>query len=279
MNNILLIILDSARFDNFKLAKTSNMKQIGKVKFRYSYSSWTSPSHYVFLTGIMPHENPKRVFASEVYKKELIFWRERIGLRGFSFKEFVPHLSLPKVMKELGYRTIGRVSLPVLNQFTTFSTYFDDYKLMEKHNDFAGMVEEIKFERYFPSFWFLNLGETHYPYTLPGEDTTKLPRLHGVHGVFKHLDDLLRHKGDKVKPEKSPRFFNKKTLRLLKEKQITCIEYVDKLMGNLFNKCPKNTWIIIASDHGELFGEDDFFGHGPIFHKKVFEVPFIEGKI
>ena len=35
----------------------------------------------------------------------------------------------------------------------------------------------------------------------------------------------------------------------------------------------------ITADHGELFGESGFFGHGPIMHKKVFEVPLIEGKI
>jgi len=29
----------------------------------------------------------------------------------------------------------------------------------------------------------------------------------------------------------------------------------------------------------ELFGESGFFGHGPIMHKKVFEVPFLEGKV
>ena len=42
-------------------------------------------------------------------------------------------------------------------------------------------------------------------------------------------------------------------------------------------KCPDNTYFIITSDHGELFGEDGFSGHGPIFHEKVFEGPFVEG--
>ena len=28
-----------------------------------------------------------------------------------------------------------------------------------------------------------------------------------------------------------------------------------------------------------LFGESGFFGHGPIMHKKVYEVPFVEGKL
>ena len=42
---------------------------------------------------------------------------------------------------------------------------------------------------------------------------------------------------------------------------------------------PPGTWVTITSDHGELFGEDGFFGHGPICHEKVFEVPFVEGRI
>jgi len=28
-----------------------------------------------------------------------------------------------------------------------------------------------------------------------------------------------------------------------------------------------------------LFGEEGYFGHGPIQHDKVFEVPFVEGKL
>jgi len=43
-----------------------------------------------------------------------------------------------------------------------------------------------------------------------------------------------------------------------------------------FNMCGGST---VTSDHGELFGEEGYFGHGPIMHEKVFEVPFIEGKI
>ena len=40
----------------------------------------------------------------------------------------------------------------------------------------------------------------------------------------------------------------------------------------------KNTYFMIMSDHGELFGEDGYFGHGPIFHEKVFEVFYLEGR-
>ena len=35
-------------------------------------------------------------------------------------------------------------------------------------------------------------------------------------------------------------------------------------MEELFDLVPENTYITITADHGELFGEEGFFGHGPI---------------
>lgn len=276
MNNIIFLIIDSARYDSFVKAKLKNIPKLGKIEKRYSYASWTSPSHYVLLMGLMPHKNPKKIFASEVYKNELSLWTQRIGTE-LSFKNFVPELSLPKVLKTLGYKTIAKVSLPVLNKFTGVSSFFDNYKLMDKHNDFAGMIDEIEFSNSQPYFYFLNVGEAHYPYVLPGENPLDYPKIHGLHGVFKHLDDLVNHTGDQSQPDNQTAFFNKKMLKAFKKKQIVCIEYVDDFMGKLLKKCPANTYFIVTSDHGELFGEKGFFGHGPIMHKKVFEVPFVEG--
>ena len=47
----------------------------------------------------------------------------------------------------------------------------------------------------------------------------------------------------------------------------------------MLDTVPKDTWVTITSDHGELFGEDGYFGHGPIQHEKVFEVFFVEAKV
>jgi glucan phosphoethanolaminetransferase (alkaline phosphatase superfamily) len=35
---------------------------------------------------------------------------------------------------------------------------------------------------------------------------------------------------------------------------------------------------MIMGDHGEAFGEGGYFGHGPVMHEKVFEIPFVEGR-
>jgi arylsulfatase A-like enzyme len=60
---------------------------------------------------------------------------------------------------------------------------------------------------------------------------------------------------------------------------VETVRYLDGVFGRLFEMVPPNTYITVTSDHGELFGEDGYFGHGPIFHEKVFEVPFLEGMV
>jgi hypothetical protein len=266
---IVFIIMDSCRYDTFIAAKTPNMDRIGTVEKRFSYASWTAPSHYAFTMGMMPHKNPRHVFASEVYKEEFALWTNRTGCADIAFRDFLPELSLPKVLHQLGYHTVARVSLPVLNQHTLISKHFDDYKLMDHHNQFAEMVEEITFSQEEPRYYFLNIGETHYPYMLSGKD---LPVISGVHGVFKALGGTPRENA-----AKQGAFFDSKQMQQLFAQQIRCVEYIDDQIGRLMTKSPENTCFIITSDHGELFGEDGFFGHGPIMHEKCFEVPYVEG--
>jgi len=148
--------------------------------------------------------------------------------------------------------------------------------LMEKHNDMRAMLRRMEFSRRRPCFYLLNVGETHYPYALPDEPPEAWPRLSGVHGVFKHLDDQ-REARKAARPQL--KFFNQKQMRLLRRRQIEAVRYVDSVIGELIRQVPDNTYITVTSDHGELFGEDGYFGHGPVQHPKVFEVPFVEGKV
>jgi len=270
--DLIYIIMDSCRFDSWTRARTPNMDRLGEGHQRYSYASWTAPSHHSIFMGQVAHSSPTRILASEVYKKEYAKWVDRLDMPDLSFKSFVPELSLAKVLQKLGYRTNGRVSMPVLNPLTGFGRFFDDYKLMKDHNDFRGMVDGIEFSAAQPSYWFLNLGETHYPYMLKNED---LPVISGVHGVVKGMDEAIARSGDV--PEEEPQFFSAEDMRALHDQQVRCVEYVDGVLGALLDKAPVGTHFIIAADHGECFGEGDYFGHGPVMHEKVFEVPFLEG--
>ncbi len=272
-NNYLLIVFDSCRYDTFVEAKTKVMRKLGAPQKRWSYASWTSPSHFNMLTGLLPHESPKKVYASEYYRKDFLKFNERLGGTGIKFESLVPRLYLPPFLQSIGYKTHARVSLPVLNPATILNSGFDTYKLMEAHNDFPAMLREVKFSEEHPSFYLLNVGETHYPYALASEPRDTWPTLNGVHGVFKHLDQQAT--GGKVRRTT----FNSSKLKELRHRQVAAVSFLDAAMEQLFDTVPRDTYITITSDHGELFGEDGYFGHGPIQHPSVFEVPFLEGKI
>ncbi len=270
--NLIVVTFDSLRYDTWTAAQPQTLKALGAVERRWSYASWTAPSHYNLLMGLLPHTSPPRVYASEYYKQDFLRYSERLGVEGIEFKRLLPSIFLPTYLRNvLGYRTHAMVSMPVLNRNTPINHDFDTYELMPKHNDMAAMLDQMTFDDERPSFYLLNVGETHYPYALPDEDPSQWPRLSGVHGVFKHLDD--------EQPSDEPAFFNDEVLAELRERQVIALRYLDGVMARLFDLVPKNTWIIVTSDHGELFGEDGYFGHGPIAHDKVLEVPFVEGRV
>lgn len=267
-NHIVFIVMDSCRWDSFVAARTPSIDRVGAAEMRYTYASWTAPSHYAFTMGMMPHKSPQHVYASEVYKEDYVQWKARTGNDAVAFKDFLPELSLPRLLRRLGYRTIAKVSMPVLNKHTPISAHFDEYKLMDNHNDFAGMIREMEFPDDEPHYYFLNLGETHYPYMLVGED---LPHVSGVHGVLKAMGS------EKEVASTKGQGFDPALMKRLHQQQIKCVEYIDGLIGKLMAQAPANTWYIVTADHGELFGEGGYFGHGPVMHELCFQVPFVEG--
>jgi hypothetical protein len=271
--NLVVVVLDSLRHDTWLAAPPKSLRGLGQAERRFSYASWTAPSHLNLLMGLLPHTSPPHVYASDYYKQDFLRYSERLGVEGMEFKKLLPSIFLPTYLKHgLGYHTHAMVSMPVLNQHTVINRDFDSYELMPSHNDMGAMVERLEFDPERPSFYLLNVGETHYPYAVPGEDASQWPRISGVHGVFKRLDDA--HAGE---PMGGGEFFDAKAMATLRERQVAALEYLDDVFARLLQKLPEDTWLIVTSDHGELFGEDGYFGHGPILHPKVLEVPFVEG--
>lgn len=279
-NNYVVVVLDSCRYDSLMAAAPTTLLKLGAVRRCWSYASWTAPSHYNLLMGLLPHASPSHVYASEYYQRDFLKYRERLGADDVEFKSLVPRLYLPSFLKHhLGYRTHALVSLPVLNPATLLNTDFDTFTLMPRHNDMAAMLDRLRFSDERPSFYLLNVGETHYPYAQPDEPRDAWPQIHGVHGVFKHLDEATVG-GKLVEAEdEAPRFFDQDKLDLLRTRQVRAVAYLDQVFERLFDLVPRHTYVTVTSDHGELFGEGGYFGHGPINHDKVFEVPLIEGLV
>jgi hypothetical protein len=271
--NFVLLVLDSCRFDSFMAARPTVMGQLGEIQKRYSYASWTSPSHFNLLMGLLPHRSPKHIFASTYYKQELASLAHRLGIPEMGLVDMVPRLWLPHFLRHtLGYHTRAIVSLPVLNGHTPLNVDFDSWDLAPAHNDLAAMIPMMQFSETRPTFLLLNTGETHYPYATSVEPEDTWPVIHGVHGVFK------RAGGGSMLTE-TEAGFDQDRLDSLRARQVHTVEWVDRVVADLIDALPANTWLTITSDHGELFGEAGFFGHGPIHHEKVLEVPFVEGLV
>lgn len=276
-SNYVLITLDSCRFDSFVKAKPKLMSKLGPVERRYSYATWTAPSHYNLLIGLLPHVSPQHVYASDYYKDDFLRFKDRLNF-DVSFGKMVPHLWLPRYLQSVGYRTGMYVSMPVLNPATPVNRDFDDYALMDHHNDIVPMIRKLRWYEERPSFYVLNSGETHYPYATPDEPENDWPRISGVNGVFKHLDDHLRA-GNLLHASQAPQFFDDAKMKELHARQVRAVQWVDRSLEELFDTAPPNTYVTITADHGEMFGEKGYFGHGPVQHDKVMEVPFVEGRI
>jgi hypothetical protein len=79
--NLLLVTLDSCRFDTFMEANTPTLSKLGKAERRHSFASWTAPSHYNLLLGLLPHVSPKGTFAGACYVEEFKRHEARLGFR------------------------------------------------------------------------------------------------------------------------------------------------------------------------------------------------------
>jgi hypothetical protein len=52
--------------------------------------------------GLMPHTNPRKMFASDYYAKEFLRFNQRLGSEGLEFKSFLPRLYLPVLLQKAG---------------------------------------------------------------------------------------------------------------------------------------------------------------------------------
>ena len=89
-NNYIIVVLDSCRYDSFVAARPKTMRKLGRVERRWSYASWTAPSHYNLLMGLMPHSSPRRIFSSEYYRQEFLKFNQRLGLEAQRTGEAAP---------------------------------------------------------------------------------------------------------------------------------------------------------------------------------------------
>lgn len=301
--NVLLVILDAARRDALEPygaapGSTPAIAQLASsgtaMPDVYSTACWTVPSHASLFTGLLPRAAGLSTAQSPSAAKPVVeAHRDRL---------------LPEVLRRAGYRT-GAVSANLwLSESSGFASGFDDFASIDSGRnarlDAEGTVgERLKWMREAvaaraddgaqeagetlagwiarpteqPSFWFVNLLECHSPY-LP-------PRPYGG----------LSAMGRAVAAEEARRYYTleaiwracagsldvpERTLGRMRQLYAGAIRYLDDWLAQLLERLATagtldDTLVVVASDHGENFGEGGFMAHAHSLDNRLIHVPFV----
>jgi arylsulfatase A-like enzyme len=123
-----------------------------------------------------------------------------------------------------------------------------------------------------PFFAFLNFADAHYPYQIP---TIGLQRF-GNRPRNSYEANLIKNWWALDKKRLPPQ-----DLALARDTYDSLVAHIDEYLGRLFDELARRgilerTWMIIASDHGESFGEHPgVYCHGTSLYQTELHVPLV----
>lgn len=249
--NVLLITLDSCRWDTFKRANALALKSRCNFRKAYAQATYTYPAHMSIYSGILPGTREKEPYYNR-FKKNLF----RIGGRNSSVDSYIEFpLGTENIIagfEQYGYRTFGCGALEWFKHPNLYKPFQDFiFTGIDLYRQLDYIKNQITLSKQ-PFFAFINIGETHDPYEHGGQIPPSL-----------------------LSRERMRSFSNDGFLLEDFNKQISSVEYIDVALADLFSLLEKEhrkTLVVVCSDHGECFGEDGLYGHG-FYHPKVMEVP------
>ena len=285
--NIIFIVMDTVRRDHLSVygyhRQTSPfLRELAKSGWvfeqAYSTSPWTLPSHASFFTGLLPSQhncNYEHFRLDKTYK------------------------TLAEKLKELGYFTIGWSNNPLLNYPSGLLQGFDRFVennpmgiyLGEKvfkfwlklhlnlAQDSGAEYTNLKLRRWLarlsqnkkPFFLFVNYMEAHLPY----------PKDFSAYKFFQNPAQAQK----KYPQPDWDRFNCSGENREAVQKTVIkwydgAIYYLDQRLRELYQNLVDlnlidNTVLVILSDHGESFGEHNWWGHGATLYNSELAVPLL----
>jgi arylsulfatase A-like enzyme len=313
--NVLLIVLDTVAADHLSLygynrPTSRTLDELGPRGIRFdsvrASSSWTLPSHASMFTGRWPHElsanwlTPldgayptvaevlgSRGYATAGFVGNNLYCASDSGLgRGFAaYQDYIfPRLAAfkPAVLVD---RTVG--GLQALDQFLEDRLDLDLLRPAAQHLAWlvnsdrkAAAVVNREFldwlsrrrqpER--PFFAFLNFYDAHYPYQLPEMGIHRF----GVAPRDTRESDLIQNWWPMDK-----RGLSAQDIAFARDSYDDCVANLDEQLGRLMDELGRRgvldrTWVMIAADHGESFGEHaGVFCHGTSLYQTELHIPLL----
>ena len=258
LKRIIIISVDTLRADHlgcygYPLNTSPNIDAFARDGIRfsncYSLTPLTAPSFSTMLTSLPPHEHGAKRNGLSIYRKIK---------------------TLPYFLKRYGYRSAAFVSnWPLRKKLGGLHVYFDSYHEVFTKKRYLGIMQNegiapavtektIKWlednnkKRFF--LW-VQYSDPHFPYIKHDKftfDYSKLPA-----GTYPP---------------------GTRTARI--EKYDSEIAYTDYHIGKLIDKLKElgiyeDTLIVLHADHGESFGEHNYFKHGRKLYNSTLHVPLV----
>lgn len=253
--SVLLITLDSCRYDTFASAKAPNLKRIGPLHKAMAPASFTYPSHAAIFVGFTPGvAEVREPFVNPKFGK--IFRMVGVGFPGKGTDYFkLRGRNIIQGFSSEGYLTIGTgaapwfdparpTSLQLIQDFAHY-WYPGDKWSLRRQLDFVATHLPISGQ---PAFVFINLAETHVPYWHEGAAWDR---------AFSPCEPFGEHNDAGE----------------CRRRQSACLEFVDATLAPILEAFACASTVVCA-DHGDCWGEDGLWDHG-IHHQKVYEVPLL----
>jgi hypothetical protein len=170
--SVLLLTLDSCRYDTFAAANVPHLKSLGPVHRAMAPSYFTYGSHAAMFVGFTPGiAEERRPFLNPKYGK--IFKITGVGFPGKGHEHFaLEGRNIVDGFKRKGFRAIGSGAVGWFDPETEtgrilsqdFDTFYYPGNKWSVANQVDWLLEQLRAAARSPVFAFLNVGETHAPY-------------------------------------------------------------------------------------------------------------------
>jgi len=301
--NIVLIVMDTARAANmslygYKRQTTPRLQEFAHdaVVFQNAISSapWTLPAHATLFTGLPSYlhfatNSDNMEYPPVPLAEHYDTLAEILHSNGYKTGAVVANTAVlsPKFGLSQGFEFFwwGKVktaSLFIDSVFRGISSYFPSISI-DFINTICGLsdlnnaacinqvsLSWIKNHTLTKRPWllFINYMETH--------GTTYLPSpFSDMFSVLPHQNYILRNPATGLPKRLDPRFVEEKCGWY--DNEMACLDFEIGELLNRLKECKlyNDTLIVVTSDHGELLGEHEDFGHSYWLYQELLHVPLI----
>jgi len=260
--DVVLVVVDTLRADAVKRSLTPTLDRLATdgmdVPHAWSPSTWTAPSTLSLMVGAHVHE----------HGWDMPFPRH-MEAAGQSYPTLDDYPTLAEVLQSMGYETRGVFANPLLSRKLGWERGFDSWKGIPDRQ-MSGYVREVVDDLGSddPLFLYVHLIGPHQPL----KPSTEARQRWGV----KRSTVDTSPKGIRIENLYGPK---RKELRDQYVRAYYAeVEDTDRRLKHILSALgsrQRDALVIVTSDHGELLGEHQLWGHDDSVWNALTHVPMI----